>query len=158
LNTDFKKVILSSIKENESHKEKIINSVDKLKSKIPLNLELFENLSEGEITYLDQILFRFTKMQDSIGGRLLPSLYNFLENNNARIPFLDILHFMEKQSIIPSTESWIFFRNLRNNLSHEYPESIDKTIENLNLFFSKLPDFFDFFESIKKECTERKLL
>ena len=158
MNTDFNKVILSSIKENESHKEKIINSVDKLKSKIPLSLEVFENLSEDEITYLDQILFRFTKMQDSIWGRLLPSLYNFLEDNNTRVPFLDILNFMEKQSIITSAESWIFFRNLRNNLSHEYPESTDRTTENLNLFFSKLPDFFDFYESIKKECIKRKLL
>jgi hypothetical protein len=41
-------------------------------------------------------------------------------------------------SIVPSTEIWIFFRNLRNNLSQKYPESIDKTAENLNLFFSKL--------------------
>ena len=39
-----------------------------------------------------------------------------------------------------------------------YPESIDKTTENLNLFFSKLPDFFDFYESIKNECIKRKLL
>jgi hypothetical protein len=78
LNTDITKTIQSSIKENESHKEKILNSVDKLKSKLPLSLEIFENLSEVEITFLDQILFRFTKMQDSIGGRLLPSLYSYL--------------------------------------------------------------------------------
>jgi len=158
LSTDVTKTIQFSIKENESHKEKIKNSVEKLKSKIPLSFKVFENLSEDEITYLDQILFRFTKMQDSIGGRLLPSLYNYLEDSSTRIPFLDILHFMEKQSIIPSTEIWIFFRNLRNNLSQKYPESIDKTTENLNLFFSKLPDFFDFYESIKKECIKRKLL
>ena len=158
MNTDITKTIQSSIKENESHKEKILNSVDKLKSKLPLSLEIFENLSEVEITFLDQILFRFTKMQDSIGGRLLPSLYRYLEENTERVPFLDILNFMEKQTIIPSMESWIFFRNLRNYLSHEYPENIDKTTENLNLFFSKLPEFFDFYESIKKECIKRNLI
>ncbi len=97
-------------------------------------------------------------MQDSIGGRLLPSLYYYLENSTLRMPFLDILNFMEKQQIIPSAESWIFFRNLRNNLSHEYPETTEKTVENLNLFFSKLPEFFDFYECVKNECTKRNLL
>lgn len=49
-------------------------------------------------------------------------------------------------------------RNLRNNLSHEYPETTEKTVENLNLFFSKLPEFFDFYEFVKNECTKRNLL
>ena len=40
------------------------------------------------IEHIDQLVYRFTKLQDSMGTRLLPSMYTLLENTNDPKPFL----------------------------------------------------------------------
>jgi len=40
-----------------------------------INLESFKCLEEDKIEHIDQFIFRFTKLQNSIGLRLLPSIF-----------------------------------------------------------------------------------
>ena len=63
-----------------------------------------------------------------MGMRLLPSLYSYVEEDDSPKPFLTILMRLELLGIRTSTEQWHFFRNLRNNLAHDHPESIRRHI------------------------------
>ncbi len=134
----IKNTIESAINENDKHLERIRRSKRLLGNFFPLTVESFQDLSEEQIEHIDQFIYRFTKLQDAMGMRLLPSIYAWFENDSRAIPFLDILNRLEQLEIIDNVSTWQFFRNLRNNLAHDYPESLDQTVDTLNLLFSEI--------------------
>jgi hypothetical protein len=133
-----KKLILtinSSIKECDSHLSRLRRSYGLIAGFFPLTEGILKNCSEERIGYLDQFIYRFTKLQDAMGSRLLPSVYSYLKNEIKPVPFIDILSGLEKYEVLTSENDWQFFRNLRNFLTHDYPESIDQTVLTLNMLF-----------------------
>ena len=151
---DTEKTIVSAVKENESHQKRIERVVMLLKGVLPASVLSFQQYSEEEIEHVDQFIYRFSKMQDSLGARLIPALYSFLEGDQTPRPFLDILNRFEKLGIIESVEDWQFFRNLRNNLAHDYPESLAQTVETLNLLHDEINRFLSIFQRLKQTWTE----
>lgn len=55
-----------------------------------------------------------------------------LESETAVRPFIDILNRLEKLGVLTSVEDWQYFRSLRNNLAHEYPERTADIIYAIN--------------------------
>jgi hypothetical protein len=84
-------------------------------------------LLEGDharVRIVDQILFRFIKLQDTVGERLIPatlaSLYEPLEDR----PMRDRLNRLEKLGYL-DVDHWLSWREIRNKLAHEYPDQPD---------------------------------
>lgn len=81
----------------------------------------FDALQEGSIVELtvdpvrtlDQLLFRFGKLQDAIGVRLLPAILQLVQEWRDNEPFLDKLNRAEKLGMLPSVEHWQLLRELR---------------------------------------------
>jgi signal transduction histidine kinase len=71
---------------------------------------------------VDQILFRFTKLQDALGERLIPATLAVLNEPFERWPMRDRLNRLEKLGFL-DVESWLRWREMRNRLAHEYPDS-----------------------------------
>ncbi len=46
---------------------------------MPLNADSYLTLSEDEIEHIDQFLFRFAKLQDTIGEKLIISILEYLQ-------------------------------------------------------------------------------
>lgn len=46
---------------------------------------------------------------------------------------------LERLKIIESADIWLSLRELRNDLTQEYPEWIDETIDKLNHLYLQLP-------------------
>lgn len=88
---------------------------------------------------IDQLIFRFTKLQDEIGNNSFRLLLEYLQEDIADKPFRDILNILERLNIIESVDTWLSLRELRNDLAHEYPELIDDTIDKLNHLYLQLP-------------------
>jgi len=151
---ETEKTIESAVKENESHRKRIERVVNLLKGLFPADASAFQKFSEEEIEHVDQFIYRFAKMQDSLGTRLIPALYSWLEGDRTPRPFLDILNRLEKLKIIKSVDDWQFFRNLRNNLAHDYPESLTQTVETLNLLHSEIGKFLLIFEQLRQVWIE----
>lgn len=145
----------SAISECDSHIKKLIRGKQLLGDFFPINLDSFKCLEEDQIEHIDQFIYRFTKLQDSIGLRLLPSIFMFIENNARTSSFLDILNKLEKLNVLSSTADWQFFRNLRNNLAHDYPESIQQTVDTLNLLFKEWPKMELLYLNAKKYYLEK---
>jgi hypothetical protein len=78
-----------------------------------------------------------------------------LEGDSTPKPFLDILNRFEKLSIITSVDDWQFFRNLRDNLAHDYPESLVQTVETLNLLYNEIDKFLLIFKQIRAVWKKR---
>ena len=79
--------IQSAIKENDTHLQRLTRSKKLLCEFFPLTAETFSDLTELEIEHIDQFVYRFSKLQDSMGTRLLPSIYTWLEDDNRPSPF-----------------------------------------------------------------------
>lgn len=105
----------------------------------PLNPEIFGSLTDADIGNIDQLIFRFTKLQDELGNNTFRFLLAYLKEDIAEKPFRDILNILERLRIIDSADTWLSLRELRNDLAHEYPGMTDETIEKLNHLYRRLP-------------------
>jgi len=85
------------------------------------------------LAYSDQIIYRFSKLQDCMGAKLFKSLLLY-QGENVDKPFLDILNELEKMDII-MVDEWFEMRDLRNEISHDYEGSDNKAIEILNTIY-----------------------
>jgi hypothetical protein len=148
--------INSALREGLSHLSKIERARDLLKPYFPLTLTSFKELDDPIIEHIDQLVYRFTKLQDSMGRRLFPSLFYYLEPELDDIPFLDILNGLEKYGIIESTEKWQEFRIIRNSLAHDYPNAIGQTVTVLNQLYSDTIQFLELFNSAVNFVSKRE--
>ncbi|NBY63222.1 MAG: hypothetical protein EBQ70_03605 [Betaproteobacteria bacterium] len=88
-----------------------------------INLEWVNSLanSDAHSDILDAFVARFGRLQDRLGGKLLP---NLLRLNMEKVGSqLDNLILAEKLGWLSSTDDWIELRGLRNLLIHEYLQS-----------------------------------
>jgi len=78
---------------------------------------------------LDAFVARFSRLQDTIGDKLLPAILKLnLESVGSQ---LDNLFRAEKLGWIDSADQWIELQGLRNSLVHEYMTSPEKLLSAL---------------------------
>ena len=51
---------------------------------MPLGVENYENLTDDEVEHIDQFLFRFAELQDTIGDKLFGTLLIILQEENIK--------------------------------------------------------------------------
>lgn len=115
------------------HSARMSFAWEKLKMHFPLNMEKYNRLKPEELSFFDQLIFRFSKLQDSMGGRLFPAILENLGEEVKGQPFIDRLVKLEELKILPSADDWILLRETRNLVTHEYPFITDEVIQGLNL-------------------------
>jgi hypothetical protein len=72
---------------------------------------------------LDQTAYRFMKLQDSLGEKVLPGLLaETLDPLPPEAPFAQRLQRLERLGALPSVETWRLLREVRNGLAHDYPD------------------------------------
>lgn len=72
----------------------------------------------------DQILYRFTKLQDAMGERLIPATLGWLQETYEAWPMRDRLDRLEKLGFL-DVNAWLNWRDVRNRLAHEYPDQVE---------------------------------
>ena len=73
------------------HVERMSFAYKKIERHFPLTEEQFVNIVPEELSFFDQLIFRFSKLQDCMGGKLFPALLENLGEDINGIPFIDIL-------------------------------------------------------------------
>jgi hypothetical protein len=84
------------------------------------DLKALENDCE-KMRILDQILFRFTKLQDATELRLVPATVALLSQPFEDWAMIDRLNRLEKLGFL-DVDNWLRWRETRNRLAHEYPD------------------------------------
>ena len=73
---------------------------------------------------LDQAAFRFMKLQDSLGEKVLPGILDLTRRTAAAAGhFAEKLQRLERLGVLDSAATWRLLREVRNSLAHEYPEN-----------------------------------
>jgi uncharacterized protein with HEPN domain len=103
----------------------------------------------SDIAYIDQIVFRFSKLQDTIGNKIFPLGLVLLGEDIEARPFIDLLNKLEELRLIPSSSKWMEWMELRNDLTHEYPDIIEDRIDALNNLKTALSEILQVYQKIK---------
>ena len=130
----YRQKVEDNLKETQKHLLRLDNAFMELKKyyAFPINREDFDSLvkSNQQIAYSDQIIYRFSKLQDSMGAKLFKSILLY-QGDNINRPFLDILNSLEKMEII-DVDNWFELRDLRNEIAHNYDDNENSAIYILN--------------------------
>ncbi|MEJ5227061.1 hypothetical protein [Thermodesulfovibrio sp.] len=152
-----KQRILSYISICNIHSERLKSSLRNLEKLIPLSVLQYKLLNEQELSFLDQMSYRFGKLQDLSGG-LLRAILLTIEEDVSHLPFIDILNKAEKLGIIDSAHEWITLRELRNLLTHEYSEKIEDIVNGINKLYEISKRLLDIYEGIIQYINKRQIL
>jgi len=136
----------SAIDEEEKHFKRFFSACKKLKTSFPFGEKTLED--DDTVEHLDQMTWRFVKIQDSIGRRFIPYVVEYNFDTTDGLTFRDMLNKLEKLSIIDS-QTWNQFRILRNDITHVYPDD-DKLIDTLNEIYAKQDDLYGMYKSLKQ--------
>lgn len=152
----YKQKLDDNLTESYKHLDRLNGAFVELSSlyKFPINQNSFENIiaSNQSLAYSDQIIYRFSKLQDSMGAKLFKSVLLF-QGENVNKPFLDILNQLEKIDII-DVDEWFEIRDLRNEIAHDYEDNDLEAINILNTIYklrNELKNILESIERLKKE-------
>lgn len=96
---------------------------------------------------------RFARLQDTVGDKLLPTWLAAL--NEPIGAAIDNLNKAEKLGVLASVEEWLTIRSLRNQMVHEYIESLDVLTNALNQANEHVTLIVDCASSIIEDCRSR---
>ncbi|MFZ4582913.1 MAG: hypothetical protein ACOYM7_09710 [Paludibacter sp.] len=117
------------------HLDRMQFAYSKIQTYFPLSMEGYLKITDEELSFFDQFIYRFSKLQDAMGAKLFISVLINLGEDTKGIPFIDIVQRLEKLHIIESAEDWFKLREIRNILTHEYPFHKQEIVDDLNLLF-----------------------
>ncbi len=147
---DTKLRVQKYLNECQKHKIRIEKSYKKVKDIFPLSAPRYETLSDEEVEAIDQYLFRFAKLQDSIGNKLFRLIVSEYVDDIERVTFLDVLNKLEKIGILESVTIWKNMRDIRNSISHKYDDDSKEMAEALNNIFAYKDEILKIFDKIDK--------
>lgn len=127
--TEFLKSTIEICDINASRLQAALLRLNKL---LPLKPDTIENMSIDELGVLELLTSRFAKLQDVIGNKIFKSVIIIMGENKPDLTFIDRLNLLEKFEMLPSKQDWINMRELRNHITHEYPDNPELMVKNLN--------------------------
>ncbi len=133
----YKQKVEDNLKESYKHLKRLNIAFKELENsyKFTIDKDSFESILESNqnLAYSDQIIYRFSKLQDTMGAKLFKSVLLY-QGENINKPFLDILNQLERIDIV-NVDDWFEIRDLRNEIAHDYNDSDNVAINILNMIY-----------------------
>lgn len=99
---------------------------------------------------LDQIAYRFAKLQDSLGEKVMPLILELAQETiPANATFVEKLNCLERIGAIPSAEEWKKFRIVRNALAHDYPDEPELRTSAINRFLEGAANLIALYQFVR---------
>lgn len=143
------------LNECEKHKLRIEKAYNKVKNIFPISSSKYEKLLDEEVEAIDQYLFRFAKLQDTIGDKLFKLIISMYVENVNQLTLLDRLNLLEKIGILEDKDIWKRLRTIRNDISHQYDDEAQEMAEALNNIFAYKDELLKVYYKFK-EFNEEK--
>ena len=137
------------------HAEHMSHAQSVLRQIIPLNAQTLEDLTNVQVAYLDQLIYRFTKLQDTIGRKIFPIMLGLMGEDVADSSFIDKLNTLEKIGALKTKQFWQDLRETRNLISHEYPEEEEMLVETINICMIDADRLLEYWAELKQFINKR---
>lgn len=119
-----------------THISRLNFAIEKLSEFMPVDDKDVANLSDQQFMYFEVLTTRFSKLQDYLGSKIFDLVLLKSRENTNGLSMIDKLNQLEKIGAIESVEFWDQLRDLRNHLTHEYPDNPELTSRYLNKTYS----------------------
>ena len=104
-------------------------------------IDEFNALNTPQKAVLEAYLKRFSSLQDYLGAKVFKSLLDISGISYSKMS--EVLTLIEKEGIV-SLDRWIEFRNIRNELEHDYPDELEEALRDLKYCV----DSFEYMEGV----------
>ena len=151
---DIKSTFVEKLHECNQHKKRLQLAKKNLELIMPLTVDKYEKLTEVQASFIDQMIFRFSKMQDTVGDKLFPSFLELSGENIKEKTFIDRLNRLEELNLVEKDE-WMKLRKNRNEIAHEYSFNQDEVVESINLIFNVTDKLIGIYDTFFKYCKEK---
>jgi len=132
------------------HLERLKEILEQINRLYPVTQEKINNLTLEEKNALDVLAFRFSKLQDLLGVKIFREYLKSQGFITEGKPYRDILKEIDNEGII-DIDTWSEFREVRNNIAHEYPYDENEKINAINYLIQNI----SLLETIIKEIDAR---
>lgn len=119
------------IEKVQLHQNRAKSALVEIKGWGEFDCEVYEDFEK--IKTIDTFIYRFIKFQDMMGDKLFKIFLDEIGEYKDNMSLLDVLDKLEKFDIVSDAYSWMEFRNLRNKLTHEYPNNEQDIIDGIYL-------------------------
>jgi len=107
----------------ETHRKRIEWALSKIHPSLPMTADAYSTLDDLQVEHWDQLVWRFTKLQDLLGDKVFRTWLGMLQEPVVSSPFIDQLSRLEQLGILDHAEDWQELRQARNSSAHEYADS-----------------------------------
>ena len=154
MNLDIEKTFKEKLYECHRHVEKITVSRNHLSPIMPLSVESYLNLNDIDMSFIDQLIFRFSKLQDSMGEKIFPFILVLSKENVKKKTFIDILNRLEELEVVDKAE-WLKLREIRNEIAHEYSFNRDEVVESIVAIYKASDELIGIFKATYNFCKDK---
>jgi hypothetical protein len=151
---DKKDSLDEKLYECNMHKKRLQSARTKLKPLMPLTLEVYEDMDDIFSMVIDQMIFRFSKLQDTLGDKVFSKLLELSGEDVKKMTFLDKLNRLEELEIL-TKESWMHLREYRNEIAHEYSFNQDEVVDSINLIYEKSDVLIAILDTLQRFAEEK---
>jgi hypothetical protein len=139
------------LSESLMHIKRLNNAIAALEKKYTFPLTLSECNQivncDQDLAFVDQVIYRFSKLQDTMGTKLFKS-YLLAQGENIDKPFLDILNQLEKLHIL-DVDEWFEYRDIRNSILHHYEDDMNVAFDLVNMIYKSRNNLGDILRHFK---------
>ena len=151
---DIQNTFIEKLHECNQHKNRLLSAKKHLQEYIPIDKSRYAQFNDIDMGFVDQMIFRFSKLQDTMGEKLFPSLLELMGEEVKSKPFIDRLNRIEELGILYKNE-WMNLRKDRNEIAHEYSFNQDEVIDGINLIFNSAEKLISIYYTFYNYCEER---
>lgn len=96
-----------------------------------MGVDDYAHLGKEDRRLLDQFAYRYTRLQDDMGAKLMPASLKALAEDVATMSALDRFARLEQLGWLSSADEWQTLRQIRNQFTHDYPNNPSERFERL---------------------------
>lgn len=114
----------------------------------------YAHLNKVDRRLLDQFAYRYTRLQDDMGARLMPAALKALGEDIGPMSAIDRFARLEQLGWLPSSDEWLALRQVRNQFAHDYPDSPAERFERLQVATQAAEQLLNVVERFKQKLLE----
>lgn len=137
-----------------THHQALGEALEDLRQRALTASEL-ERLSKADRRLLDQFAYRYTRLQDDMGAWLMPAALRAMGEEITSMPMLDRLNRLEQLGWLPSADEWTTLRRIRNEFTHDYPETTAERFARLQLVLASARRLVEILTEIDQRIQQR---
>lgn len=140
------------------HADRIQIALKHIEPLLPLTNEKIACFTDEQLGLLELLTSRIGKLQDTMGAQLFPLTLTLIGEQNERHSMIDKLNLLEKLRFIDRASFWQDLRNLRNEITHEYENEIEKQKSKIELAIQAAHELLNVFKSFIQTAQQKEPL